>query len=211
MKNVRVIDYDAGNLFNVVRAFEHLGCSVKIASRPDEISLGEYLVLPGVGAFGDGMASLRKRELIAPMLEWINSGKPFMGICLGMQLLLTSSEEFGEHEGLGLVPGRVRKLLTEPGLKVPNIGWHPLSPPEDDQDKWDETILEGVSLTRDMYFVHSYAAYPDDPAHWLAQSVFGKHRFCSALRKENVVGCQFHPEKSGVTGLAILENFLQKT
>ena len=212
MKHVRVIDYYAGNLFNVVRAFEHLGCRVELASRPDEVDDGDYLVLPGVGAFGDGMTSLKERGMVDPMLGWISAGRPFLGICLGMQLLLSSSDEFGQHEGLGIIPGQVRRLLYESGVKVPNIGWHPLLPPEGAHlDAWKGTVLERVNPERDMYFVHSYAAYPDDPAHWLARTTFGRHQFCSAVRKGNVFGCQFHPEKSGEAGLAILDNFLRLT
>ena len=108
MKQVRVIDYEAGNLFNVVRAFEYLGCEAQLVSKPDDIKGGDFLVLPGVGAFGDGMESLEKSGLVVPIREWIGSGKPFVGICLGMQLLLSSSEEFGQHQGLGIIPGLVK-------------------------------------------------------------------------------------------------------
>lgn len=212
MKHVQIVDYDAGNLFNVIRAFEYLGCRAELASRPENVGDADYLVLPGVGAFGDGVASLRDRGMVEPILEWIDAGRPFLGICLGMQLLLSSSNEFGRHEGLGIIPGEVRRLPPEAGLKVPNIGWHPLLPSESVQlDPWRGTVLERVTLEQDMYFVHSYAAYPDNPAHWLARTQFGGQRFCSAVRKGNVFGCQFHPERSGATGLLILEDFLRLT
>jgi glutamine amidotransferase len=212
MKHVRVVDYDAGNLFNVIRAFEYLGCRAELASRPEDVGDADYLVLPGVGAFGDGAASLRDRGMVEPLLEWIKAGRPFLGICLGMQLLLSSSNEFGQHEGLGIIPGEVRRLSQEPEFKVPNIGWNPLMSPEHGQpDPWRGTILERITLEQDLYFVHSYAAYPDDLVHWLARTQFGSQWFCSALRKDNVFGCQFHPEKSGPAGLFVLDSFLRVT
>ncbi len=209
MKQVKVIEYSAGNLFNVVRAFEHLGCKVTLVSNPDDVNEGDFLVLPGVGAFGDGMASLNEKGLVEPIFEWINTGKPFLGICLGMQLLLTSSEEFGKHKGFGIIHGQVKRLPIEYDLKVPNIGWHSLQPQENTQiDIWKNTVLDSVTLNKDMYFVHSYAAYPEESEHWLARTSFGEHWFCSAIRKDNIYGCQFHPEKSSETGLIILRNFL---
>lgn len=211
MVQIKVIDYDAGNLFNVVRAFEHLGCRTQLVSRADDINGGDILVLPGVGAFGDGMSSLNGSGLVAPLREWIDAGKPFIGICLGMQLLLSSSEEFGRHQGLEIVPGMVRRLPAQPQMKVPNIGWHPLQPVESaSENEWLNSPLQDVSCEQDMYFVHSYAAYPETSEHWLARTAFGEHWFCSVLRKDNVFGCQFHPEKSGAAGLSILTNFLRQ-
>ena len=209
MKKVKVVDYDAGNLFNVVRAFEYLECETRLVRQADEIHGADYLVLPGVGAFADGMASLHQRELVQPIIDWAESGKPLIGICLGMQLLLSSSEEFGQHEGLNIVPGRVRRLPTQPGMKVPNIGWHPLQPSADDVC-WDKGCLRDISREQDMYFVHSFAAYPDDQAHWLARSAFGEHWFCSVLEKDNIFACQFHPEKSGEVGLNILRRYISQ-
>jgi len=212
MKEVLIVDYFAGNIFNVVRAFDHLGCKTVLISNPEEARDGDYMVLPGVGAFGDGMANLNERGLVEPIFEWINKGKPFIGICLGMQLLFSSSDEFDYHEGLGVIDGPVRRLPPEPGFKVPNIGWHPLRCSSGDyQEDWKNSVLAGIPADRDMYFVHSHAPYPDDPACWLAKSQFGSHSFCAVVRKENVVGCQFHPEKSGEAGLAILSNFLNQS
>jgi glutamine amidotransferase len=210
MKRVAVIDYDAGNIFNVTRAFEYLDCDTRLCQHADDLANSDYLVLPGVGAFGDGMASLRKRDLVEPILNWVASGKPFIGICLGMQLLLSSSEEFGNHSGLALVPGEVRRLPSQPGLKVPNIGWHTLVPGADIDD-WSDSHLRDIEQDRDMYFVHSYAAYPEHSEHWLARTAFGDHWFCSVIGRDNVFGCQFHPEKSGVAGLRILRRFLEQT
>jgi len=210
MKQIKVIDYEAGNLFNVARAFEYLGCQTEYVMAPDQLKGGDFLVLPGVGAFGDGMSSLHQRGLVEPILEWVNSGKPFFGICLGMQLMLTSSEEFGHHEGLGIVPGHVRKLPAQPGLKIPNIGWYALQNPKTEDQLWDKGFLQDLSLQQDMYFVHSFSSYPEDPENWLAVSEFGNHLFCSVVSRDNIFGCQFHPEKSGEAGLQILRRFLDQ-
>jgi glutamine amidotransferase len=173
------------------------------------VAKGDFLVLPGVGAFGDGLSTLRKRGLVEPVLEWIGAGRPFLGICLGMQLLLGQSEEFGLHEGLGVIPGSVRRLPQREGSKVPNVGWFALQPPQSHAaDVWRHTALSDFPADRDVYFVHSYAAYPEDRSHWLARTAFGDHWFCSVVRRENVHGCQFHPEKSGPAGLRVLEGFL---
>jgi glutamine amidotransferase len=211
MKNVCIVDYSSGNIFSVTKAFEHFNCRVSLASTPEQISSADYLVLPGVGAFGDGMNTLRQRGLIEPMLEFVDRGKPFLGICLGMQLLLTSSEEFGAHQGLNLIPGQVRRLPAISGLKIPHVGWAQLQSPEGEAaDCWHDSILDGVTQDRDMYFVHSYAAYPDDSEHWLSRTSFGNHWFCSTARKDNVSACQFHPEKSSSAGLSIVHNFLRQ-
>jgi glutamine amidotransferase len=209
MKKVIIINYNSGNIFNVARAFRYLECDVAVVSRSEELSQGDYLVLPGVGAFGDGMAALRERQLVAPLLEWVDMGRPLLGICLGMQMLLESSEEFGQFEGLGIVPGSVKKLSVDLGVKVPNIGWHALLPQgQSCADEWRHSILHGITSEEDMYFVHSYGAYPHEPTHWLARTQFGVQSFCSVLRKDNVYGCQFHPEKSAQAGLRVLRNFL---
>jgi len=211
MKRVRLIDFQGGNLLSVARAFEYLGCIVELAELSEQVTGADFLVLPGVGAFGDVMASLRERELVEPILTHIAIGKPLLGICLGMQLLLDSSQEFGEHQGLGVIPGAVLRLPLQPGVKLPNIGWHPLFPVEAQPvSSWSGTILSDMTSERDMYFVHSYAAYPRHPSHWLSSSRYGDHEFCSSLQRNNVFGCQFHPEKSGQAGLSVLKNFLHR-
>lgn len=208
-KRVHIIEYGAGNIFNVVRAFEYLDCRVTVVSGPDGLPDCDFLVLPGVGAFGEAMATLRSRRLVEPIQQWISSNRPFLGICLGMQLLLGSSDEFGLHHGLGVVAGRVTRLRPSAGLRVPNIGWLPLDLPQaSPTDRWKQTPLRAFPPGGDVYFVHSYAAHPDDPADWLARTDFGDHAFCSVLQKNSVLGCQFHPEKSGGPGLAILKGFL---
>ena len=210
MKKIKIIDYFAGNIFSVTKALEHMGCDVKLAVRAQDIEDADYLVLPGVGAFGDGMKSLEKRGLVGAVKKFAGKGRPFLGICLGMQLLFDSSEEFGSHQGLGVIPGAVKKLPTGLKLKIPNIGWHSLAVPEGRPSSfWDHSILSGVPVESDFYFIHSFAVYPTQAEHWLARTVYGDHWFCSAARKDNMIGCQFHPEKSGADGLKILENFIQ--
>lgn len=209
-KTVTIIDYGVGNLLSVSRAFEHCGAVVKLAHEAAEIEQAERLVLPGVGAFADGMQGLQERGLIEPIREFAMSGRPLMGICLGMQMLSTTSEEFGEHEGLNLIPGRVRAIprVTADGtpLKTPHIGWSPLQKPT--QVDWTDTILADTTLGSSVYLVHSFAVEPDDPADLLAHCVYGGHRISAVIRRNSVIGCQFHPEKSGPVGLRIIGGFL---
>lgn len=206
---VTVVDYGMGNLFSVMRALEYCGGDVTFTESPDRVRTASRLVLPGVGAFADGMANLRERNLIGALMDYISAGKSFLGICLGMQLLLEGSEEFGHHRGLGVVSGEVKRLPSLRGVKLPNIGWHGLLPQESqDTSAWDGTILGGLKTDQAQYFVHSYAAYPTEASHWLSRTYYGDHVFCSTLQKGNVFACQFHPEKSGRAGLSVLEAFL---
>lgn len=209
-KSVTIIDYGVGNLLSVTRAFEHCGATVTLAHNADDIESAEHLVLPGVGAFADGMRELRERAFAGPIQRYAASGRPLLGICLGMQMLASVGEEFGEHEGLDLIAGRVKQLprIGTDGavLKSPNIGWSELLPaPSCD---WDHSILAD-SAAASVYLVHSYALYPEHAAHRLADCIYGGHRFASAVKQGNVYGCQFHPEKSGPTGLGILKRFLE--
>lgn len=203
---VTVIDYGMGNLLSVTKAFEHCGAEVVLAHTPEDILAAERLVLPGVGAFGDGMAELHQRKLVDAIRTYAASGKPLLGICLGMQMLMEGSDEFGATEGLGLVPGWVRKLPSQPGIKLPSIGWCPIRPP--DGRDWQGTILSAVPTSHEMYFVHSFYADPTQPAHRLAETMYGDFTYSAAVKNTNVVGCQFHPEKSGEIGLCILRTFL---
>ncbi len=168
-------------------------------------------MIPGVGAFGDCMNELRRRELIQPILDYVATGAPVLGICVGMQMMMQIGEEFGEHTGLGLVPGRVRAI---PGTKddgnphkIPHIGWNSLVKPNNGPD-WNGSILEGVPPGTTCYFVHSFTAEPEDERYRLADCDYNGRRISAALRVGNVFGTQFHPEKSGETGLKILRNFL---
>ena len=207
MKRVRIIEYQAGNLLSVARAFEYLGCVVELAGRPEQIAGADSLVLPGVGAFGDGISSLRERELVEPILAYIATGKPFLGICLGMQLLLDSSQEFGQHQGLGVIPGVVTRLPSQPGVKLPNIGWHPLFPRGGESESaWAGTILSKVATERDMYFVHSYYCIPNNSEVILSFSSYKDTTYCSSISWKNIFACQFHPEKSAKDGLQVYKN-----
>jgi glutamine amidotransferase len=211
-KKVAVVDYGVGNIFSVSRAIEHCGAEVVLSSDPAVLLAAERLVLPGVGAFANGMRELRERGLVEPLREYAASGKPFLGICLGMQMMLAVSEEFGTHEGLGLIPGRVVAIAGRGAdgapVKVPHLGWGPLErPPE--RATWRGTVLEGIAEASTAYFVHSFAAVPESEANRLADTWHGDFRVCAALQRGNVAGCQFHPEKSGPVGLGIVRNFLE--
>lgn len=200
-----VVDYGIGNLHSVLKALRHHGAEVRLTSDPRDVPCADRIVLPGVGAFADGVKGLRSRGLFEPLQAFAGTERPFLGICVGMQLLLTESEEFGRHEGLGLVPGRV-VAIPRTGLKVPQIGWNRIYPPPGDD--WGGTPLEPLQPGTMVYFVHSYTAVPSEERDRLADSDYGGHRISAAVRRGSVWGCQFHPEKSGAAGLKILERFL---
>lgn len=205
MKRVVVVDFGLGNLHSVVKALRHEGADVVLTEDPDEVRRAERLVLPGVGAFADGMEGLRKRNLVEPLHEFIATGRPFLGICVGMQVLLGESEEFGRHAGLGVIEGTVQLIPRAPGRKVPHIGWNSLQPVA----SWAATPLEPLEPGTMAYFVHSYTAVPAREEHRLADADYAGHRISAAVRKDNVVGVQFHPEKSGASGLVVLARYLR--
>lgn len=194
MSRVVIVDYGRGNLFSLSRALEHLGATPVVTSDPAVVASAERLILPGVGAFGDGMDNLRARGLVEPVKAYAKTGRPLLGICLGMQLLLEESDEFGRHEGLGLVPGKVTRFSDSPERrwKVPHVGW-------------SKTTL-GADR---MYFVHSYHCVPAKAEHRLAETEYAGIKFCSALKAGPVTGYQFHPEKSGEGGLCLLKEWLK--
>lgn len=208
---VTIVDYGIGNLYSVQRALEACGAEVRLTSDPHAVEQAPRLVLPGVGAFEDGMKGLRERGLVEPLRRHAASGRPLLGICLGMQMLASASEEFGLHEGLGIVPGRVCAVpaTTVDGVphKIPHIGWASLLRPRHGAP-WDDSPLEATAEGSAVYLVHSFAVVPDNDANRLADCEYGGHRLCAALRKGNVFGAQFHPEKSGPAGLAMLTRFL---
>lgn len=209
-KKVTVVDYGAGNLLSVTRALEHVGAEVALAADGASLNGAGHLILPGVGAFAKGMEELRRRRLIEPLRDHAKSGKPFLGICLGMQMMLESSDEFGDHQGLGLIPGRVAAIpKTTAGdapHKIPHIGWSGLHPV--DGGDWDGTLLSGLPAGADMYFVHSFTAYPADPVHRLADVDYNGRALSAVIHRDNLTGFQGHPEKSGQVGLDILRNFV---
>lgn len=209
MQRVSVVNYGIGNLLSVQRAFEKIGCTVELITKSSDILQAECLVLPGVGAFGDGMSELSRRGMVAPIKEYCDLGRPFLGICLGMQMMLESSDESEEAEGIGIIEGKVSRL-TELSIdsltyKVPNIGWYSLS-----GRAWEDTILDGITNMEQFYFVHSYAAYPKWKESSLAEVDYGSQTFSAAIHKGNCYGTQFHPEKSGEAGLMVLRNFISK-
>lgn len=211
MSDVVVIDYGMGNLLSVRRGFEHCGAVVTVTADADAILSASRVVLPGVGAFGDGMAELRRRGLDGVLREVVARGKPLLGICLGMQMLLDESEEFGNTAGLGLIPGRVISIpaTTVDGAphKIPHVGWNELVL-SCGQEDWKGTPLGDLMFGDAVYFVHSFMADPADPRHRIADSLYGGIRVSAAISRGKVFGCQFHPEKSGQVGLKVLKRFL---
>ncbi|MDR4509707.1 MAG: imidazole glycerol phosphate synthase subunit HisH [Candidatus Brocadiaceae bacterium] len=203
---ITVIDYGMGNLRSVEKGFERFGFAVQVTDDPNRLTKTDKLVLPGVGAFQDAMTGLRQRKLIEPVIDWIKSGRPFLGICLGLQLLFSKSYEDGEHEGLGVIPGTVVRFQfsekTKNGtLKIPHMGWNQIS-----IRKKDTPILKNVPEDTYMYFVHSYHVCPDDKNVISTETEYGGY-FTSMVWHKNIYATQFHPEKSQKYGLAILKNF----
>jgi glutamine amidotransferase len=197
---IAIIDYGMGNLRSVSKAFEAVGHQAVVTRDARVIGNASHVVLPGVGAFGDCMANLQRYDLVEPVRLAIRSGKPFLGICLGLQLLFTESEEFGVHRGLDIIPGRVKRFAIDPGLKVPHMGWNEVS------YRRACPVFEGIADGSHWYFVHSYYVDPADQAVVAATTSYGTS-FVSVVWKDNVVACQFHPEKSQTVGLRLIKNF----
>ncbi|HET7269936.1 MAG TPA: imidazole glycerol phosphate synthase subunit HisH [Rubrobacter sp.] len=197
--NVAVVDYDAGNTFSVTRALEKVGAKVDLTPDPERVLEADAVVLPGVGAFGDCMRKLRDRGMDAACREAFRSGKPFLGVCVALQVVFEASEESPGVEGLGLMPGKVVRFGGD-GLKVPHIGWNELSVVR------DHPVLDGLDGEA-FYFVHSYYPELEEIGDLIGETEYGT-RFCSAAGRENLVAVQFHPEKSSTAGLKLYENFL---
>ncbi|CAH2031844.1 imidazole glycerol phosphate synthase subunit HisH [Trichlorobacter ammonificans] len=204
---IAIIDYGMGNLRSVQKGFEKVGYEALVTADPARILAAERVVLPGVGAFRDCIRNLEQGGFVEPILQVIAEGRPFLGICLGLQLLFSESEEFGLHKGLEVIPGRVVRFpdgMTEGGekLPVPHMGWNQLS------FRQPSPLFDGIADGSDVYFVHSYYVQPDDPAVVAATCTYGRE-FCAAIRRDNLVATQFHPEKSQAVGLAMLKNFAE--
>lgn len=197
---IAIIDYGMGNLRSVQKGFEKVGHEAIVTSDQAEVQRASKVVLPGVGAFEDAIAELRRRDLVKPVLDAIESGKPFLGICLGLQLLFEVSYENGQHEGLGVLKGEVVRFQLPPEFSVPHMGWNQLAirrrPP----------ILEGIADGTYFYFVHSYYVVPSDPD-FIATETDYSAQFCSMIWRDNVYATQFHPEKSQTDGLRVLRSF----
>lgn len=208
---VTVIDYGLSNLRSVQNAFAHCGAETLLTSSQADVRAAEALVLPGVGAFRDGMAGLERLGLVDVIRQKAAEGTPLLGICLGMQMLFDESEEFGTYPGLGLIPGRVVKIpdtdVQGHPQKVPHISWDPLFPAGGHAD-FAGTVLAEVTPGQECYFIHSYEAKPADEADRLADTRYGGRSVCAVAAHGPVVGCQFHPEKSGPVGLSIISQFI---
>lgn len=208
-----IIDYGASNIRSVQKAFEHIGAKTQLTADPDIVRQAGKLVLPGVGAFGSGMDGLRRHDLPSAIHEAARRGVPFLGVCVGMQLLFDDSDEMGIHKGLGLIPGRVTRFPTNftihnsqstiHHLKVPHMGWNQL------ESAWEHPLLQGIQPGDYAYFVHSYYCEPVEETAVLAWTDYG-FPFASVVAHDNIYGLQFHPEKSQSVGLQILRNFVER-
>lgn len=213
---IRIVDYGMGNLRSVQKAFEKLGVEARICSQAEELKGAEKLVLPGVGAFRDAARELAEKHLDDPIRAHIAAGKPFLGICLGLQLLFDVSYEEGRWPGLGIIPGKVVRFEDRPGLKIPHMGWNRLKPvpPENATDavpsparvNGPNPLLAGIPEEACFYFVHSYYVVPDDESVIAARTEHGIE-FVSMIARDHLFASQFHPEKSQRAGLKLLENF----
>ena len=197
---IAIIDYDAGNLSSVAKGLDHIGAETIVTNDGDLIRKADKIILPGVGAFGDAMAQIKEKELDVVIRDVVRQGKPFLGICLGLQVLFAGSEENPEIEGLSLLPGQVKRLPSKPGFKIPHIGWNTL------EFQNDGRLFRGIPEDAFVYFVHSYYLEAADESIVTATTEYTAHIHAS-IEYENIFGCQFHPEKSGEVGLEILRNF----
>ncbi|MCR4754329.1 MAG: imidazole glycerol phosphate synthase subunit HisH [Lachnospiraceae bacterium] len=213
MKKTVIINYGLSNLLSVDNALKFLGVNAIISQNPEEILAADILILPGVGAFEDGMQGLLRHGLTNILIDKAHSGTPLLGICLGMQMLFDESEEFGIHKGLGLIPGRVVRIPSEDinGIKqrIPHVSWDPLYPTITTVS-FDDEVLNKIKPGDECYFIHSYEARPLSSEYCLAETEYGGRRICAVAQNKNVIGTQFHPEKSGEIGLNILKGFLNK-
>lgn len=203
---INIIDYEMGNLRSVEKAFEKLGFEARVSADPDDIKNADKVVLPGVGAFRDCINNLREGGFVEPLLAHVKAGKPLLGICVGMQMLFDESEEFGRHQGLGLIPGKVirfpsRMIENNERLKVPHMGWNNISL------KKPSPLFAGIKDDSFVYFVHSYYCAADNSEDVAASCRYGTVEFCASIWRDNIVASQFHPEKSQDIGLHIFKNF----
>jgi glutamine amidotransferase len=193
IKNISIIDYNVGNVRSVINAFKFFGCNVELTDNEYKINSSDCIILPGVGSYLEGMNSLNKKNLISIIKNFSNTGKPVMGICLGMQLLMSESYEFVHTQGTGLISGKVDFLGTK---IVPHIGW--------------ESVLFDDNTKEDMFFCHSYTAFPTNKKEIYATTEIEGKTFCAAIKKDNIIGFQFHPEKSGSKGLDLIKKFIEE-
>lgn len=208
-RSVLVVDYGLGNIMSVTRALTICGADVHLSSSASDFIGAERVIIPGVGAFADGMEGLRRNGLLEPLRNYAESGRPILGICLGMQLLLSTAEEFGDHEGLDLIAGRV-VAIPNTGTdghrhKIPHVGWNALHRAANHKG---EMLLHDLGDSPHVYFVHSYSVVPQNESVRVADAYYNGRRITAVVNQGMIFGCQFHPEKSGEVGLKILTNFL---
>jgi len=211
MSQVVIIDFGLGNTMSVIRGIERVGLTASLSADHALIKQADRVILPGVGAFAAGVQELKKEGLADAVVEFAQTGRPLLGICLGMQMLLDVSHEFGEHQGLGLIPGQVvqipQQLENADGIrKIPHIGWSTVSPSSGRE--WQGTLMSGNRSGDYFYFVHSYMAQTAAPQNQLASCEYKGLEITAAIQRNNVMGCQFHPEKSGPVGLKLLQRFV---
>lgn len=218
---VAIIDHSLGNLYSVRQACKHVGLTAAITADPTEVNGAEALILPGVGAFGDAMRTLRDRDLVSVIRSFAATGKPTIGVCLGLQLFMEGSEEFGEHEGLGLIPGNVHRFfsraesrqISERLPRVPQVGWNTIHRSKTigcRNDPWRFTPLENLPDGTFMYFVHSYYVLPRSETDILGTTTYEGFTYCSVAGRGNILGVQFHPERSGEKGLSVYGHIAEK-
>lgn len=208
MGEVVIIDYNAGNLFSVEHACLQVGLNAVVSSDKKVLEAAKAIILPGVGAFNDAMNNLKKLDLISPLKDKVESGTPLLGVCLGLQLLFTESEEFGHHKGLDLVEGSILKFPNQihgNNIKVPQIGWNKIY--FKDRSNWDKSPLEGIPEEEFMYFVHSYYANPSNKSEITTLTEYEGLEYCSSILKNNIFATQFHPEKSAKWGIEIYKSW----
>lgn len=212
MKKILIIDYGLSNLLSVQHAFSYYDAECTVINKPEEIDEASVLILPGVGAFSDGMDGLKRLNFIEPLEKAVKKGIPLLGICLGMQMLFNESEEFGRFRGLGFIPGRVVRIpdldIDGGPQKVPHISWEPMFPIGSKQD-FNDTVLRTITPGEECYFIHSYEAIPASDEYRVADTLYGGRRISAVVQNGNVIGTQFHPEKSGTVGLRIIRSFIE--
>lgn len=214
MSSIVVVDYGIGNVFSVCNALRAIGCEAKLTGDLAAIRNADRVILPGVGAFARAMDSLHSKGISGALRDFVATGRPFLGICIGMQVLMDRSSEFGETKGLGFVSGSVERIASQSPsgrhLRVPHIGWAPLVSAGGSDERWRSTALEVVDGTDDaVYFVHSYHCQPTNPDHRIAYVDYDGLEVTAAIRRDNITGLQFHPERSGRVGQKVLEGFLE--
>ena len=210
MKKITIIDYGCGNILNLIRAIEFAGYKTEATHDKKKIINSSHLILPGVGAFGNAIKKLEEYKLKNTILEYTKLDKPLLGICLGMQLLLTESYEFGFHKGLGLIEGQVIKISNKQNkkIKIPHMGWNEIYPCNGKKE-WNSKILKNTLIGKNFYFVHSFAALTKNSSSTVAVCNYSGISIPAVVTVNNIFGCQFHPEKSADSGLSVLKNFCE--